>query len=151
MRTHLTLSPFVCSVSVQHTHTHLSLSLSLSLCICSVSVQHTHTHLSFSASAQFMFSAHTHLSLSLCICSVYVQRARLQRHKKSMQPSTRRFWSTLCSHLQTSFMEMLTSFSNRNIAHAHSAKTTFKWFADHDITVLDWPANIPDLNPIWNL
>ncbi len=24
-----------------------------------------------------------------------------------------------------------------------------KWFADHDITVLDWPANMPD--PIWNL
>ncbi len=25
------------------------------------------------------------------------------------------------------------------------------WFADHDITVLDRPANMPDLNPIWNL
>ncbi len=24
-------------------------------------------------------------------------------------------------------------------------------FADHDSTVLDWPANMPDLNPIWNL
>ncbi len=31
---------------------------------------------------------------------------------------------------------------------AHSTKTTSKWFADHDITVLDWPANMPDLNPI---
>ncbi len=31
------------------------------------------------------------------------------------------------------------------------AQTTSKWFADHDITVLDWPANISDLNPIWNL
>ncbi len=30
----------------------------------------------------------------------------------------------------------------------HSAKTTSKWFANHDITVLDWPANMPDLNPI---
>ncbi len=29
---------------------------------------------------------------------------------KSMQPSTRRFWSTLCFHLLTSFMEMLISF-----------------------------------------
>ncbi|KAL0173593.1 hypothetical protein M9458_029561, partial [Cirrhinus mrigala] len=26
-------------------------------------------------------------------------------------------------------------------------KTTSKWFADHDITVLYWPANMPDLNP----
>ncbi len=32
---------------------------------------------------------------------------------KSMQPSTRRFWSTLCFHLLISFMEMLISFSSR--------------------------------------
>ncbi len=32
---------------------------------------------------------------------------------KSMQPSIRRFWSTLCFHLLTSFMEMLISFSSR--------------------------------------
>ncbi len=70
---------------------------------------------------------------------------------KSMQPSTRRFWSNLCFHLLTSFMEMLISFSSRTLAPAHSARTTSKWFADHDITVLDWPANSPDLNPIENL
>ncbi len=63
---------------------------------------------------------------------------------KSMQPSTKRFWSTLCFHLLTSFMEMLISFSSRTLAPARSAKTTSKWFADHDITVLDWPANMPD-------
>ncbi|KAF7655024.1 hypothetical protein LDENG_00061880 [Lucifuga dentata] len=27
------------------------------------------------------------------------------------------------------------------------AKTTRNWFADRSITVLDWPANSPDLNP----
>ncbi len=43
------------------------------------------------------------------------------------------------------------SFSSRTLAPAHRAKTTSKWFADHDITVLDWPANMPDLNPKWNL
>ncbi len=43
------------------------------------------------------------------------------------------------------------SFSSRTLAPAHSDKTTSKWFADHDITVLDWPANMPDLKPIWNL
>ncbi len=43
------------------------------------------------------------------------------------------------------------SFSSRTLAPAHTAKTTSKWFADHDITVLDWPGNTPDLNPIWNL
>ncbi len=31
---------------------------------------------------------------------------------KSMQPSTRIFWSTLCLHLLTSFMEILISFSS---------------------------------------
>ncbi len=34
-------------------------------------------------------------------------------------------------------MEMLISFSNRTLAPAHTAKTTSKWFADHDITALD--------------
>ncbi len=36
---------------------------------------------------------------------------------KSMQPSTRRFWSTLCFHLLTSFMEKLISFSSSTCPH----------------------------------
>ncbi len=67
---------------------------------------------------------------------------------KSMQPSTGRFCSTLCFHLPTSFMKMLILFSSRNLAPAHSAKITSKWFADYDITLLDWPANMPDLDLI---
>ncbi len=42
-------------------------------------------------------------------------------------------------------------FSSRTLASAHTAKTNSKWFAVHDISVLDWPANMPDLKPIWNL
>ncbi len=53
--------------------------------------------------------------------------------------------------LVTSFMEMRISFSSRTLAPAHTVKTTSKWFADHDITVLDWPDNVPDLIPIWNI
>ncbi len=34
-------------------------------------------------------------------------------------------------------MEMLSSFTSRTLAPAHTAKTTSKCFADHDITVLD--------------
>ncbi len=45
-------------------------------------------------------------------------------------------------------MEMLISFSSRNLAPAHTANTTSKWFAGHDVTVLDRPANIPG---IWNI
>ncbi|KAJ7316665.1 hypothetical protein JRQ81_002827 [Phrynocephalus forsythii] len=37
------------------------------------------------------------------------------------------------------------------LAPAHTAKSTKTWFSDHGITVLDWPANLPDLNPIENL
>ncbi len=46
---------------------------------------------------------------------------------------------------------MLISFSSRTLAPAHTAKPTSKWSADYDISVFDWPDNMPDLNPIWNL
>ncbi len=36
----------------------------------------------------------------------------------------------------------------QDLAPAHTAKS---WFNDHGVTVLDWPANSPDLNPIENL
>ncbi len=39
----------------------------------------------------------------------------------------------------------------QDLAPAHTAKGTKSWFNDHGLTVLDWPANLPDLNPIENL
>ncbi|KAJ7335540.1 hypothetical protein JRQ81_013481 [Phrynocephalus forsythii] len=39
----------------------------------------------------------------------------------------------------------------QDLAPAHTAKSTKTWLSDHGITVLDWPANSTDLNPIENL
>ncbi len=48
-------------------------------------------------------------------------------------------------------MEMLISFSSRTWHLPYTAKGTKIWFNDHGVTVLDWPVNSPDLNPIENL
>ncbi len=39
----------------------------------------------------------------------------------------------------------------QDLAPAHTAKGTKSWFNDHGVTVLDWPANSPYLNPIDNI
>ncbi len=39
----------------------------------------------------------------------------------------------------------------QDFAPAHTANATKSWFNDHGVTVLDWPENSPDLNPIENL
>ncbi len=39
----------------------------------------------------------------------------------------------------------------QDLAPAHTAKGTKSWFNDNGVTVLDWPENSPDLNPIENL
>ncbi len=39
----------------------------------------------------------------------------------------------------------------QDLTPTHTAKGTKSWFNDHGVTVLDWPANSTDLNPIDNL
>ncbi len=38
----------------------------------------------------------------------------------------------------------------QDLAPVHTAKSTKSWLIDHGVGVLDWPANLPDLNPIEN-
>ncbi len=74
-------------------------------------------------------------------------------------------WSTVFSevhsqrsHLPGTFRALHASFCwqalwdgdfifQQDLAPAHTAKGTKSWFNDHGVTVLDWPANSPDLNP----
>ncbi len=35
----------------------------------------------------------------------------------------------------------------QDLAPDHTDKGTKSWFSDHGVTVLDWPENLPDLNP----
>ncbi len=39
----------------------------------------------------------------------------------------------------------------QDLSSAHTAKGTKSWLNEHGVTVLDWPANTPDLKPIDNL
>ncbi len=69
----------------------------------------------------------------------------------SLHPFTKTFWSTSCFFLLTSFLKMLISFSQQDLAPAHTAKSTISCLNDHGVGVLDWPANSLDLNPLENL
>ena len=76
-------------------------------------------------------------------------------------------WSTVFSEVQGQLSHLPGSFRAlpaadqlygdadfiflQDLAPAHSAKATSTWFKDHDIPVLNWPANSADLSPIENL
>ncbi len=68
----------------------------------------------------------------------------------SLHSFTKKFWSTSCFHLLTSFSKMLISFSSR-IWHLPTRQNHQKLVKWPCVGVLNWPAKSPDLNPIDNL
>ncbi len=70
---------------------------------------------------------------------------------QSTQPSTRNFLEHFMLPSADKLYGDADFIFQQDLAPAHTAKGTKSWFNDHGVTVLDWPANSPDLNPIENL
>ncbi len=70
---------------------------------------------------------------------------------QSTQPSTRKFLEHFMLPSADKLYGDADFIFQQDLAPAHTAKGTKSWFNDHGVTVLNWPANSPDLNPIENL
>ncbi len=70
---------------------------------------------------------------------------------KPMQPSTRRFLEHFMLPSADKLYGDADFLFQQDFSTCPLCQNTSECFADHDITVLDWPSNMPDLNPIWNL
>ena len=44
-----------------------------------------------------------------------------------------------------------TCFFQHDSAPCHKSKIVTKYLWESNVNVLEWPGNLPDLNPIWNL
>lgn len=58
--------------------------------------------------------------------------------------------STLQTHLQP-FIQSGTQIFQQDNAAVHTSRCTLEWISSQSISIIDWPALSPDLNPIENL
>ncbi len=70
---------------------------------------------------------------------------------QSTQPSTRKFLEHFMLPSADKLYGDADSFSSRTWHLPTLQRYSKGWFNDHGVTVLDWPANLPDLKPIENL
>ncbi len=63
-------------------------------------------------------------------------------------PSTRKFQKHFMLPSADNLYGDADFIFQQDLAPAHTAKGAKSWFNDHGVTVLDWPANSPDLSPI---
>ncbi len=89
--------------------------------------------------SQWWFGLPCHL-LVLVHCEVHSQHSHLPGHLEHfILPSADKLYGDADFIFQ------------QDLAPVHTVRGTKSWFNDHSVTVLDWPANSPDLNPIENL
>ena len=65
--------------------------------------------------------------------------------------TTRRFLNNTCLTMPTHSSEMTSFFNTTTLQFTPHARSTRQWLRDNNVTVLDWPPNSPDANPIENL
>ncbi len=76
---------------------------------------------------------------STVFCEVHSQRSHLPGNIRALNSSADKLYGDADFIFQ------------QDLAPAHTANGTKSWFNDHGVSVLDWPANLPDLNPIEKL
>ena len=75
----------------------------------------------------------------------YVQEQNADAYITILQENLVPFIETLPQHLQCDFV-----FQQDN-AKIHTVFKTMDFFKEHSITVMEWPPNSPDMNPIEHL